>query len=118
MLTFFSMKMTAFTVPYFRLSDGPPPVDFAPLFPSGIFGINGIGKKYIREEKYTLSWSGGGSADEPSLMVTLNPLTPYRMFREKRFKTLNWVRNNFFDIVGRWEEVLDSLDEQTTLSVR
>lgn len=111
------MKMTTFTVPYFSLTDSPPGVDFAPLFPSGIFGIHGIGKKYIREERYTLSWSGGRSANEPSLMVTLNPLTPYKMFRGKHLETLVWVRNNFFKIVRKWEEVLASLDEQTTLSL-
>ena len=112
------MKMTAFTIPYFSLTDGPPAVDFAPLFPSGVFGTHGKGKKYIREEKYTLSWSGVGSANGPSLMVILNPLTPYRMFRGKHLETLIWVRNNFSKIVRTWEEVLDSLDEQTTLSVR
>lgn len=112
------MKMTAFTVPYFRLTDGPPPVDFAPLFSSGLFGIKGISKKYIREEKFTLSWSGGVSANDPSLMVVLNPLTSYRMFREKHYQTLSWVRNNIFYIRSKWEEVLDLLDEQTTLPVR
>lgn len=112
------LKMTAFTVPYFSLTNNPPAVDLAPLFPSGIFAINGIGRKYIREEKFTLSWTGGSGADEPALVTILNPLTPYRMSGGRHFKALMWVRNNFFHIVHKWEEVLDSLDEQTTLSVR
>ena len=116
-LTQFPTKLTSFTVPYFSLTDDPPAVDFAPLFPSGVFGINGTGKKYIREEKFTLSWCGGWSIDEPSLVVLLNPLDPY-WTGGQHFEALTWVRNNFLLIAHKWEEILDSLDEQTTLSVR
>lgn len=111
-------KTIAFTVPYFRLTDDPPAVDKAPLFPSGIFGISGLGRKYIREEKYTLSWTGGLSTDEPSLMVAFNPILPIKMTEGEQFKIVRWVRNNFVRIVRQWERVLDSLDEQTTLPVR
>ncbi len=113
LLTQFLMKITAFTLPYFSLTEHPPAVDYAPLSRSGIFGIDAIGSKYIREEKFSLSWSG--EANEPSLMVALNPLMEYGTLQSS---AVFWVRNNIFHIRHKWEEVLDSLDEQTTLSVQ
>lgn len=117
--------MIAFTVPYFSLTDQPPATDCAPLSPSGIFGISKAKGKYIREEKFTMSWSGGSMPNQASLMVVLNPLEEYKEDRAKKYPNVrfiggspnvSWLRDNFFRIAHRWESVLDSLDEQTTLS--
>lgn len=113
----FPLKVIAFTVPYFSLTEQPPATDYAPLSPSGIFGINAGGGKYIREEKFSLSRSGGMSTGEPSLMVVLNPLSQHEKDTIQQCLAAVWIRNNFLYIRGKWEEVLDSLDEQTTLSV-
>ena len=56
-------------------------------------------------------------ADEPALMVALNPLIQYNDDKTQQYPAVYWVRNNFFMISHKWGEVLDSLDEQTTLSV-
>ena len=114
LLTQFLMKITAFTLPYFCLTKQPPAADYAPLSRSGTFGIGAIGNKYIREEKFSLSWSG--AANEPSLMVALNPLTEFN--GPLQSSAALWVRNIIFHIRHKWEEVLDELDEQTTLSVQ
>ena len=111
-------KMTAQTVPYFELSERPPAPDQAPLSSSGIFGSDTKGGKYIREQKFSVSWSGGING-EPSLMVALNPLAKYSSYgkeNEQPEATL-WVRNNLFLIASNWEAVLNELDEQTTIPV-
>ena len=108
-------KITAFTLPYFALTEQPPAADSAPLSPSGIFGVSTKGNKYIREEKFSLSWSG--EANEPSLMLALNPLSQIDDNDEYQSKAVNWIRNNIFLMRCRWEEVFDAIDEQTTLSV-
>ena len=114
------MKITAFTVPYFSLTERPPALDQAPLSPSGIFGVDAQGEKYIREQKFSVSWSGGLELGAPSLMVALNPLSGYHddlAYRGEQPSAPLWIRNNLLHIVWKWEEVLDSLDEQTTLPV-
>ena len=114
------MKITAFTIPYFSLTERPPASDQAPLSPSGIFGVDAKGEKYIREQKFSVSWSGGLEVGAPSLMVALNPLSEYRDdldYRSEQPSAAAWTRNNLLHIVWKWEEVLDSLDEQTTLPV-
>ena len=114
------MKITAFTIPYFGLTERPPASDQAPLSPSGIFGVDAKGEKYIREQKFSVSWSGGLGFGAPSLMVALNPLSGYRDeldYKSEQPSAALWIRNNLFHIVWKWEEVLDSLDEQTTLPV-
>lgn len=68
------MKITAFTISYFSLTDRPPALDQNPLSPSGIFGVDAKGETYIREQKFSVSWSGGLKIGEPSLMVAINPL--------------------------------------------
>ena len=114
------MKITAFTIPYFSLTERPPASDQAPFSPSGIFGVDAKGEKYIREQKFSVSWSGGLELGEPSLMVALNPLCDYRdrpgEGSEQPHAAL-WARNNLFHIAHKWGEVLDSLDERTTLPV-
>lgn len=114
------MKITAFTVPYFSLTEKTPASDQAPLSPSGIFGVDAQGEKYIREQKFSVSWSGGDELGVPSLMVALNPLSGYHddlAYRGEQPSAPLWIRNNLLHIVWKWEEVLDSLDEQTTLPV-
>ena len=121
-LTVLPMKLAIFTIPYFRLTKDRPPTESAPLFPSGIFGIDGIGSRYIREEKFSFARSGG-RYEQPNACLTLvlNPLTPYRaQFGHQQVyqrKYLMWMRNNIFEIRLCWTHVLDLLDEQTTLSV-
>ena len=120
LLTLILMKITAFTIPYFSLTETPPASDQAPLAPSGIFGVDAKGKKYIREQKFSVSCSGGLESGAPSLMVALNPLSrfPYDLDHESEQPSAAlWIRNNFFHIIHEWKEVLDSLDEQTTLRV-
>ena len=117
-----TVKISAFTVPYFSLTDKPPASDQVSLSPSGIFGDGAIGKRYIREQKFSVSWSGGTRHGEPSLMIALNPLSQYwdddpRLGGDQP-STAGWVRNNLFVMGVRWREVLDALDEQTTLPVR
>ncbi|KAK0514793.1 hypothetical protein JMJ35_002172 [Cladonia borealis] len=112
------MKITAFTVPYFSLTEKPPASDQAPLSPSGIFGVDAKGEKYIREQKFSVSWSGGHKLGAPSLVVALNPLDGYQNgpdYKSEQSSAVLWIRNNLFIIGCKWEEVLDSLDEQTTL---
>ena len=114
------MKITAFTVPYFSLTERPPAPDQAPLSPSGIFGVDAKGEKYIREQKFSVSWSGGRELGAPSLMVALNPLGGFQHglnYKSEQSSATLWIRNNLFLIVWKWEEVLDWLDEQTTLPV-
>ena len=114
------MKITAFTVPYFSLTERPPASDQAPLTPSGIFGVDAKGERYIREQKFSVSWSGGHEVGAPSLVVALNPLHGYQEgpdYKSDRSSAVHWIRNNLFFITCKWEEVLDSLDEQTTLPV-
>ena len=114
------MKITAFTVPYFSLTERPPTSDQAPLSPSGIFGVDAKGEKYIREQKFSVSWSGGHEAGAPSLVVALNPLSGYQdgpRYESEQSSAVLWIRNNLFFITCKWKEVLDSLDEQTTLPV-
>ena len=114
------MKITAFTVPYFSLTERPPAPDQAPLSPSGIFGVDAKGEKYIREQKFSVSWSGGRKLGAPSLMVALNPLSGYQNgpdYKSEQSSATLWIRNNLFLIVCKWEEVLDLLDEQTSLPV-
>ena len=79
-----------------------------------MFGIDNKGIRYIREEKFSLSWSG--EANQPSLMLALNPLVQY-VDDDDEYHAVNWISNNIFCIKCKWEEVLDSIDEQTTLSV-
>ncbi|KAL8814686.1 MAG: hypothetical protein Q9223_006113 [Gallowayella weberi] len=116
--------MAAFTIPYFRLTKQPPAADEAPLSPSGAFTIDAMGGKYIREEKFSVSWSGASGTDKASLMVVLNPLSQYNnkdrtryMDKRRTYKLpgVSWLRNNLFQIVHHWGEVLDELDTQTTL---
>lgn len=114
------MKIIAFTIPYFSLTGQPPASDQAPLSPSGIFGVDAKGEKYIRELKFSVSWSGGLKVGKPSLMVALNPLCDYRGRPGKESEqppAALWASNNLFRIAHKWGEVLDSLDEQTTLPV-
>ena len=118
------MKVTAFTVPYFSLTERPPASDQAPLSPSGIFGVDAQAEKYIREQKFSVSWSGrdelGTELGTPSLMVALNPLSGYHdnlAYRGEQPSAPSWISSNFSHIIWKWEEVLDSLDEQTTLPV-
>ncbi len=114
------MKITAFMIPYFSLTARPPASDQAPLSPSGIFGFDAKGEKYIREQKFSVSWSGGLEFGAPSLMVALNPLSKYQDDlgnKSEQPSAAVWIRNNLFHIVSRWKEVLNSLDEQTTLPV-
>ena len=124
MLTQISIKITAFTIPYFSLTDKPPAIEEAPLSPSGVFGIDALGDKYIREEKFSISWIGGLKAHEPSLAVALNPLdhwlgsTARSMEWDMQYSALDWARNNLFYIGCKWKEVLNALDEQTTLPVK
>ncbi|CAD6566817.1 MAG: hypothetical protein ASARMPREDX12_008836 [Alectoria sarmentosa] len=110
-------NITAFTIPYFSLTERPPASDQAPFSPSGIFGVDAKGEKYIREQKFSVSWSGGLELGQPSLMVALNPLRDYRDWPGKEREqpaAAHWARNNLFHIKHKWGEVLDSLDEQTT----
>ena len=115
--------MTAFTIPYFSLTERPPSSDQAPLAPSGIFAFDANGERYIREQKFSVSWSSGSTPEEPSLMVALNPLSEWWEYRDDQdheigqFPAVAWVRNNLFHIANEWEGLLDWLDEQTTLPV-
>ena len=114
------MKITAFTVPYFSLTERPPASDQAPLSPSGVFGVDAKGEKYIREQKFSVSWSGCHEVGAPSLVVALNPLSGYQegpRYESEQSSAVLWIRNNLFLITCKWKEVLDSLDEQTTLPV-
>ena len=114
------LKITAFTIPYFSLTERPPASDQAPLSPSGIFGVDAKGEKYIREQKFSVSWSGGLEVGAPSLMVALNPLFEYRDhlgYKSEQPLAATWIRGNLFGIICKWEEVLNELDEQTTLPV-
>ena len=114
------MKITTFTVPYFSLTEKPPASDQAPLSPSGIFGVDAQGEKYIREQKFSVSWSGGVEFGAPSLMMALNPLSGCHGDLADKCEQPSaslWIRNNLLHIVWKWEEVLDWLDEQTTLPV-
>ncbi|KAL8708313.1 MAG: hypothetical protein Q9220_006788 [cf. Caloplaca sp. 1 TL-2023] len=110
------IQISAFTIPYFRLTEDPPAGDTCPLSSSGKFGLDTKSAKYIREEKFSLSVSrcGWDNTHEPSLMVVLNPLTQYRDWLSG--KPIAWIRGNLFHIRHCWEEVLDALDVQTTLS--
>ncbi|KAG8527692.1 uncharacterized protein KY384_007846 [Bacidia gigantensis] len=108
-------QIVAFTIPYFTLTDHIPAEDCAPLSHSGIFGIGATGTKHIREEKFSMTWVGGMSVDEPSLMIVLSPLDPNDDVQGRRMPVVSWIRNNIFMIAHMWGEVLDSLDEQTTL---
>lgn len=114
------MKIIAFTIPYFSLTERPPSSDQAPLSPSGIFGIDAKGERYIREQKFSVSWSSGSTPEEPSLMVALNPLSKYRGHHgheSGQLPAAGWVGSNLFHIVREWKGLLNSLDEQTTLPV-
>ena len=111
------MKIIAFTIPYFSFTETPPASDQAPLSPSGIFGVDAKGENYIREQKFSVSWSGGLESGAPSLMTALNPLFAYRDDESEQPSAAVWVENNLRGIVWKWQEVLDSLDEQTTLPV-
>ena len=110
-------RIAAFTIPYFKVTDDEPAADCAPLSPSGRFSIDTKIGKYIREEKFSLSWSSGDDPKEPSLLLVLSPLIQHYVDEEYRSSLVYWVRDNLFEIECKWEEVLDSLDEQTTLSV-
>ena len=114
------MKIVAFTIPYFNVTERPSAPDEAPLSPWGIFGVDGKGERFIREYKFSVSWSGGLKIGEPSLMVALNPLEEYHDHKSDKCvqpEAAAWVRNNLFWIRHKWKEVLDLLDEQTTLPV-
>jgi len=78
-----------------------------------------MGGKHIREEKFSLSWSGAVKANGPSLIVAFSPLTSHGLYIDGSQEPLyaQWVANNLFLIRCKWEGLLDSLDEQTTLSV-
>jgi len=105
--------MKSFTVPYFALTNKKPANDLAPLTPSGIFGVGSFEGKYIREEKFTVSRIECGPYE---LMAAFSPLFQ-REFSESRFPLYQWVMNNLRGITWKWGEVLDSLDEQTSLPV-
>ncbi|KAL8671273.1 MAG: hypothetical protein Q9168_004227 [Polycauliona sp. 1 TL-2023] len=116
-------QMAAFTIPYFSVTREAPATDCAPLTPNGIFSINLLSGKYICERKFSVSWTGLTYPNGPTLMVVLSPPVHYRdMEMEKQIGKEfsppgnHWVINNLFGIVREWEEVLDALDAQTTLS--
>lgn len=117
--------MAAFTIPYFSLTENPPAADSAPLSPSGVFGLDAVNGKYIREEKFSVSWTRDEGTGKACLMVVLSPLVQYmdypvvKYFEKTKLKGpgISWVRNNLFWIVHKWGEVLDALDTQTTLPV-
>ncbi|KAL8848631.1 MAG: hypothetical protein Q9221_006356 [Calogaya cf. arnoldii] len=112
--------------------DEVPATDCAPLSPSGSFSINAMEGKYICERKFSVSWislagTNHPGTDGPSLMVVLSPLSPYGnrgttkpsySFQMPRsvIPGVYWVPNNLFWLIHKWEEVLDALDTQTTLS--
>ncbi|KAL8650470.1 MAG: hypothetical protein Q9226_005130 [Calogaya cf. arnoldii] len=116
--------MAAFTISYFSVTDKVPATDCAPLSPSGSFSINAMEGKYICEKKFSVSWTGHPGTDGPSLMVVLNPLEQYSDKQKRRIMqktqstipSVYWVHCNLFCLVYEWEEVLDALDTQTTLS--
>ena len=120
----FHGQVAAFTIPYFSVTDEPPPVDRAPLCLSGVFSSNLMNGKYICERKFSVSWS---RIREPTLTVVLSPLNTYSSQpQRKRWNFLgtsstargfSWIQNNLFNIVYKWEEILDALDAQITLSV-
>lgn len=107
--------MYAFTIPYFSLTEQPPLGDCAPLSPNGIFGVDAMDGKFIREEKFSLSRSGVSGVDKPFLMLVLNPLDQYMAIEQHG--AAMWFRKDLFLISCKWEEVMDALDEQTTLPV-
>ena len=104
----------------------PPAREFVPLCPSGVFSSSSIGGKYICERKFSVSCSGGYGPDEPTLMVVLSPLCEY-LSQSQMLNWISssspeppdiaWIKANLSSIVHEWEEVLDALDAQITLSV-
>ncbi|KAL8925999.1 MAG: hypothetical protein Q9208_003140 [Pyrenodesmia sp. 3 TL-2023] len=104
-------KIRAFTIPYFSLTEQPPAAEHAPLSPHGIFGIDTMGGKYIREEKFSFFRISDWGVDKPFLMLVLSPLFQYTTGGVY----IAGIRNNLYFIAGKWEVVMDALDEQTTL---
>lgn len=103
-------QMGSITVPYFAVTTEMPPEDLAPLSPAGLFGVQGPNRKYIREERFTLAWYR--YEEGPSLVATFGALTdaPQRPM-------VLWLTNNMRHIMWKWQEVLDFLEEQTSLPV-
>ncbi|KAL8890202.1 MAG: hypothetical protein Q9215_002632 [Flavoplaca cf. flavocitrina] len=118
--------LSAFTIPYFSVTNTPPDREEAPLCPSGVFSSSSTGETHICERKFSVSWTGCYGTDEPSLMLVLSPLSDYMSESlRRRCKALGtslappgifWIEENLFRIVQQWEEVLDALDAQVTLS--
>ncbi|KAL2168474.1 hypothetical protein VTG60DRAFT_7210 [Thermothelomyces hinnuleus] len=96
------------TVPYFAVTTEPPAKDLAPLSSAGLFGVQGQNRKYIREERFTLSWVRYERG--ASLVATFGALTD----APQRPMTV-WLTNNLRHIGWKWEQVLDFLEEQTSL---
>ncbi|KAL8982845.1 MAG: hypothetical protein Q9205_002764 [Flavoplaca limonia] len=108
------------------VTNTPPDREEAPLCPSGVFSSSSTGETHICERKFSVSWTGCYGTDEPSLMLVLSPLSDYMSESlRRRCKALGtslappgifWIEENLFRIVQQWEEVLDALDAQVTLS--
>lgn len=129
-LTIGRAQVFSFSITYFALSLRKPPVDYAPLISSGLFGMDTASSNlpFIREEKYTVMWTKINPCG-PSLMFTLNPLersgyypsqdTPCELGGEPgpQGLHLDWIEDSIYLIYLRWEQVLDDLDRQIALPV-
>jgi hypothetical protein len=87
--------------------------------PSGLFGVSSSDGRYIREEKFSFSWTTCDWTG-PSLIAAFNTLFPRINDNEsmQHYPVYNWVDNNFRGMWWKWEEVLDALDRQTSFPVR
>lgn len=108
--------MASMTVPYFALSKKMPAKEEAPLSSAGVFGIEGPNQRYIREQKFTMSWTRQ-ERQGPSLVATFGELTSHGDSTSRRMPMDVWLTNNLRHIWFKWREVLDYLEEQMSLPV-
>ncbi|KAL2165180.1 hypothetical protein VTH06DRAFT_476 [Thermothelomyces fergusii] len=101
-------RFSTITVPYFGVTTNPPAKEEAPLSQARLFGIQGDNRKYIREERFTVSWMRYESG--PALMVAFGVLVDH-----PRKHMALWLANNLQHIVWKWEQVIDLVEEQTSV---
>lgn len=89
-----------------------PPEEIAPLAPAWPFGIYGENRWYIREERFAVAWKR--YRGDTGLIVSLGLLTEYGPTARN---VSSWALYNLEEIAGKWEQVMDLLEEQTSVPV-
>lgn len=102
------------SVSFFSISGEKTAPNQSPFSPIGAFGTPSPSQQFIRERKFTFSFTKCGIGLGPSLAVTLGALT-WLGPRQADDPISSWITNNLRHIWFEWRDVLDYMDEQLSL---